>query len=217
VVAGRRNGRATRQKVLDAARVAFAAKGYAATSLAADVLEPCGVSVGSFYHQFTGKADLFAAVVTESARAAQRAISEVQREALDLYGVTRSSWARLLDLVDQYEDLFRISLRERGNPDPDVAGPLAEVHAAWADALGSNYREFPGRAPEFPTAAAGTLVTALGAGVIQHYLELAPARRPRERDELLDQLTSFTLGGFMGLTRQAEARGSADGKRASST
>jgi AcrR family transcriptional regulator len=52
---------ATRQGILDAARDVFLARGFEASSIA-DVVEASGSSVGSIYHHFGGKAELFLAL-----------------------------------------------------------------------------------------------------------------------------------------------------------
>src|SRR5258705_7741550 len=49
----------TRRRLLAVGRRAFARKGHAGVNLRDDILVPAGVSVGSFYHQFRDKTDLF--------------------------------------------------------------------------------------------------------------------------------------------------------------
>ena len=56
----------TRQRILDAARIAFAAKGHDAVNLRSDILEPAGVRVGSFYHQFTDKTALLVELLRDA-------------------------------------------------------------------------------------------------------------------------------------------------------
>lgn len=51
----------TRRVLLDAAREVFAARGFADASVA-DVVERAGSSVGSLYHHFGGKSELFLAL-----------------------------------------------------------------------------------------------------------------------------------------------------------
>ena len=56
---------ATQRAVLDAAAALFVEKGYDNTSID-DIVKWSGISVGSIYHQFSGKADVFLALSTES-------------------------------------------------------------------------------------------------------------------------------------------------------
>lgn len=55
---------ATHRKLLDAARAAFTAQGYAATSVD-QLLQRTGLSKGALYYQFKDKRDLFRAVFEE--------------------------------------------------------------------------------------------------------------------------------------------------------
>jgi AcrR family transcriptional regulator len=192
----------TRRRLLDAASEAFATKGFDATSVSRDVLGPSGVSVGSFYHQFPDKAALFAAVVEESAGMAERAMAELhQGPGSNRDELAHGSWRRLLDMADAHEPLFRIQVRERGNADPAVAGPLGAVEATWTEALHETYRTTAAFPEGFPTDVAAELVLALGRGTLEAYLAWSPAERAARRDELVDQLAAFTLGGFDGLAR----------------
>src|SRR5262245_19436080 len=61
----REAGALTRRKLLDVGRRAFARKGHAGTNLRDDILVPAGISVGSFYHQFRDKTDLFLAILRD--------------------------------------------------------------------------------------------------------------------------------------------------------
>lgn len=54
----------TKRAVLDAARALFGTQGYEATSIN-DIVNASGVSVGSIYHQFGGKAEVFMALARE--------------------------------------------------------------------------------------------------------------------------------------------------------
>src|ERR1700742_1290650 len=57
-------GAATRAALLAAARAAFTSGGYAEANVT-DVVAAAGASVGSLYHHFTGKADLFLTLFEE--------------------------------------------------------------------------------------------------------------------------------------------------------
>ena len=69
---------ATRATLLGAAREVFTASGFAEASIA-DVVAKAGASVGSLYHHFGGKADLYLALYEDySVRQEERAVDAVQ-------------------------------------------------------------------------------------------------------------------------------------------
>src|SRR5262245_2359130 len=65
----------TQRALLDAAREVFAEQGFASASIA-DVVERSGSSVGSLYHHFGGKSELFLALWQEHQAAHERAASQ---------------------------------------------------------------------------------------------------------------------------------------------
>ena len=70
----------TQRALLDAAREVFAQQGFAAASIA-DVVERAGSSVGSLYHHFGGKSELFLALWQEHQAAHEKAASEAVAQA----------------------------------------------------------------------------------------------------------------------------------------
>lgn len=73
---------ATQQRILDAATDVFATRGFAAATMA-DVVAGSGASVGSIYHHFGGKNELFLAIFEQMAAAVDRRIEEAMRQAGD--------------------------------------------------------------------------------------------------------------------------------------
>ena len=65
----------TQRALLDAARAVFAEQGFADASIA-DVVERAGSSVGSLYHHFGGKSELFIALWQDYQQAQEAAASE---------------------------------------------------------------------------------------------------------------------------------------------
>jgi AcrR family transcriptional regulator len=84
---------ATQQRILDAATEAFATRGYTATTMA-DVVAGSGASVGSIYHHFGGKRELFLAIFEQMADAVDRRIGDAMRHT----GESRPDRRRLFDL-----------------------------------------------------------------------------------------------------------------------
>src|SRR5579862_1414401 len=65
----------TQRALLDAARAVFAEQGFDKTSIA-DLVERAGSSVGSLYHHFGGKSELFLALWHEHQRTYEEAASK---------------------------------------------------------------------------------------------------------------------------------------------
>ncbi|HEY1704797.1 MAG TPA: TetR/AcrR family transcriptional regulator [Trebonia sp.] len=70
----------TRRALLDAAREVFVEQGFAETSIA-EVVERAGSSVGSLYHHFGGKSELFIALWEEHQAAYEEAASKAVAQA----------------------------------------------------------------------------------------------------------------------------------------
>ena len=73
---------ATQQRILDAATEVFATRGFTAATMA-DVVAGSGASIGSIYHHFGGKSELFLAIFEQMADAVDRRIDAAMRKAGD--------------------------------------------------------------------------------------------------------------------------------------
>src|SRR6266568_3167318 len=77
---------ATRQALLDAAKVVFADRGYADAGIA-EIVERSGISVGSLYHHYGGKAGLFLALWEDhqhtQEETAAGAVADARRRGVD--------------------------------------------------------------------------------------------------------------------------------------
>ena len=82
----------TRRRVLDAALLEFASNGYENTSIA-NIVQRSGVSVGSIYHHFGGKSEVFLAlweenrehIWTETSTATNRALRSAVTDTMELF------------------------------------------------------------------------------------------------------------------------------------
>ena len=74
---------ATQQRILDAATDVFSARGFSAATMA-DIVAHSGASIGSIYHHFGGKKELFLAIYDRLSADVELRVAEAAREAADL-------------------------------------------------------------------------------------------------------------------------------------
>ncbi len=121
----------TQRALLDAARAVFTGQGFADASIA-DVVERAGSSVGSLYHHFGGKSELFIALWQEHQlaheEAASRAVADARKQGTADPGqlfeagaraFLQGSWQRrdlaLLFLSGDGPPGFELMQRQRGH------------------------------------------------------------------------------------------------------
>jgi AcrR family transcriptional regulator len=187
----------TRARLLAVARDAFARKGLAGVSLVEDVLRPAAVSVGSFYHQFRDKTDLFLAVLEEHTTAFRTMIREAHdpRSGRAPLNLARHSYATVFRVAEANPDLFRIFMRERDSRDARVRRYLEDTHRGWIASLAEDYQRIGVVARRDQAELAAELISALTTGTVLRYLELPAAERRRQRERLIEALVQFTVGG----------------------
>src|SRR3981189_885950 len=76
---------ATQQRILDAATEVFGAHGFTAATMA-DIVTASGASIGSIYHHFGGKKELFLAIFERLAAVIDRQIDAVADKSGELNG-----------------------------------------------------------------------------------------------------------------------------------
>ena len=74
---------ATQQRILDAATEVFSTRGFSAATMA-DIVDDSGASIGSIYHHFGGKKELFLAIYDRLSAEVELRIAEAAREAANL-------------------------------------------------------------------------------------------------------------------------------------
>jgi AcrR family transcriptional regulator len=74
---------ATQQRILDAATDVFSARGFSAATMA-DIVGQSGASIGSIYHHFGGKKELFLAIYDRLSAEVELRIAEATQHAADL-------------------------------------------------------------------------------------------------------------------------------------
>ena len=193
----------TRSRLLEYGRRAFARRGHAATNLKEDILLPAGVSVGSFYHQFRDKTDLFLAILEEHRATFRRMIHDANRprDGMDQEQIARQSFETAFVIAEENADLFHIMLRERESEDERVRQFLGEGRRGWTQGLMADYRAMLDghEVADEKLEMAAELVHSMTFGAIVHFLGLNPEEQRRERSRLIDGLVRFSLGGLSAL------------------
>ena len=134
--AGTDRGRATRQRIVDAAAELFHLHGVAATGLN-EVIARSGTGKGQLYHYFAGKPDLVLAVAAEQGErvlAAQRELLATMRSGADL-----RAWATAAAAVHEGSGPVRCPLGalvlELDDRHPALRRGLDVGFGAWRSAL----------------------------------------------------------------------------------
>lgn len=76
---------ATQQRILDAATEVFSTRGFSAATMA-DVVDHSGASIGSIYHHFGGKKELFLAIYDRLSTEVEIRIADAARDTADMDG-----------------------------------------------------------------------------------------------------------------------------------
>jgi AcrR family transcriptional regulator len=74
---------ATQLRILDAATAVFSARGFSAATMA-DIVEHSGASIGSIYHHFGGKKELFLAIYDRLSADVEHRVVEAARDATEM-------------------------------------------------------------------------------------------------------------------------------------
>lgn len=110
---------ATQRAILDAAITLFAEKGYDNTSID-EIVKLSGVSVGSIYHQFDGKADVFLALAAEDLNmhidASRRQMEQTRAKGGDGKAVYLSGAFAFLMSSWRHRQVVKVMICDEGPP-----------------------------------------------------------------------------------------------------
>jgi AcrR family transcriptional regulator len=182
----------TRRALLDAAREIFTEQGFADASIA-EVVERAGSSVGSLYHHFGGKSELFLTLWQEHQQAHEQAASQAVAEARQAGAASRTGNASPADLfcagARAYldgswlrRDLALLFLTGDGPPGFEVIKrSRGHEWIAQNDAL-----------LRLPDTSLGRLYAAILTGVIgEGAREVAAARNRRQAERIIDAVICY--------------------------
>jgi AcrR family transcriptional regulator len=186
----------TRERILDQAEEVFAAKGFEAASLTSDILDPAGISVGSFYHQFSDKRAVLHALLDErsgwrevNAEAEASAGARVTLSEAVLHGMSR-----FMDDIDAHPAMWWIHWRELHSADAEI---LELIERSWASRLDAIRSILEQRVDDPGARTPGRLAFATSGltGVLRTYLCGDDSARRDVRDQL-DDVVAACVGAL---------------------
>ncbi|MGH7009330.1 MAG: TetR/AcrR family transcriptional regulator [Caulobacteraceae bacterium] len=124
----------TRQKVLDSAKRLFAEKGYESTTIRGIAAE-ARMSTGAVFASFTGKSDVFGAIILADRNASYEVMEGVLDHKLDHSGTSVDKV-----LVSMFEEGYRFRLG-------DLPLMMATISASWSPEMGADVRELMAQWP----------------------------------------------------------------------
>jgi AcrR family transcriptional regulator len=181
-------GTATRAALLAAARDVFMSEGYAQAGVT-DIVTRAGASVGSLYHHFSGKADLYLTLFQELNNDQAARTLRAVREARD-GGVTDpkelflAGARKYLDVCVEQRDLLRLFARGDGPPGFDLVW-----RQRIADWVSMNTEFFVRSGEPLDEAVAIVMTGALGLCASEVSLSEDAARTRRIADGVIEVLS----------------------------
>jgi AcrR family transcriptional regulator len=189
---------------------AFAAKGFDGVNLVEDVLEPAGISIGSFYHQFADKTELLREVLAEAAERRRTFIVELAEvdSASDLETTVRQVVERLFDSLERDAAAWQLQRVSRIAGDDGVREFGSAARENWNGAVAHLLERWFDH-PSVELRRASDPIVTLARGLVYNVLD-TPTHQRRNRREQVDDMTSFVVGGLTKLLGPPRATPSGD-------
>jgi len=125
----------TKRSLLHAGLIVFSKKGYTATRMD-DIAKQANVTTGAIYHHFSGKSDLYIALVEENSAKANRIAENIIGEGGTPVAVLRRLLIRMFEFGeedDQYRAVVELSTKMEGSPElADITRQILESRRALA-------------------------------------------------------------------------------------
>ncbi len=185
----------TRERLLLAARTVFARRGFHGASVE-EIAAEGGYSTGALYSNFSGKENLFLAVMDREIDAHSREIDEAVRERTSVDERARGGAERWMAMIDREPDLLLLfaefwayAARDQGKR-RHVAASFARVRATLTRLIADGARDFELELT-LPAEQLAIAIDALADGIARQRMA-DPDAVP---DELMGRVLSLLLAG----------------------
>lgn len=150
----------TREAILDAARTAFARKGFSGATIR-DITDLAPVTRANFYYYFSDKTELFIELGTDTYREALAVVEGFTEQESPPSREDVESWvARYFDYLDR-NGAFVIRSTEDMPPDRRFRAAVARSHRRTAAALGEGIAKMAPTPPDLDPVASGLVIMAM--------------------------------------------------------
>ena len=150
----------TRESILDAARTAFARKGFSGVTIR-DITDFASVTRANFYYYFSDKTELFIELGTDTYRQALAVVDSFMEQGTSPTRQDIEAWvARYFNYLDR-NGAFVIRSTEDMPPDPKFRAAVTRSHRRTAAALGQGIAKIGPTPPDLDPVATGLVVMAM--------------------------------------------------------
>ncbi len=187
--------KATRLRILTQAEIAFAENGFDGTSLTAHILDPAGVSVGSFYHQFENKREVLFALL-------EWRLDERRNRTNKALGASAQTWGSMLmaaalafmDDIDRHPNIWAIQFRELQSPDLEISEAMIGDRQKWENTATEVLEGLIGVVTPNTRSAAHVVTLCLN-NVFRDYSSASAQERVGFRERVLQPAVELCVGG----------------------
>ena len=150
----------TRESILDAARTAFARKGFSGVTIR-DITDLASVTRANFYYYFSDKTELFIELGTDTYRQALAVVEGFMEQGSPPNREDIAAWvAGYFDYLDR-NGAFVIRSTEDIPPDRNCAAAVSRSHRRTAAALGEGIAKLAPTPPDLDPVATGLVIMAM--------------------------------------------------------
>ncbi len=156
----RRKSDRTRESILDAARIAFARKGFSGVTIR-DITDLSRVNRASFYYYFSDKTELFVELGTATYREALKVVESFGELEIPPARAAVEGWVNSYFAYLDRNGAFVIRSADDAPQDQKFRAAVTRAHSRTAAALGERIVKLSARPPEAEAVALGLSVMAM--------------------------------------------------------